>query len=41
VDRILVLKQGQLLESGSHEQLLDQGGLYASLYRLQMLDVKG
>jgi ATP-binding cassette, subfamily B, multidrug efflux pump len=41
VDRILVLKQGQLLESGSHEQLLDQGGLYASLYQLQMLDVKG
>lgn len=37
VDRILVLKQGQLVESGSHEELLDQGGLYASLYRLQML----
>jgi ATP-binding cassette subfamily B protein len=39
VDRILVLKQGQLLESGSHDQLLDQGGLYASLYQLQMLDI--
>lgn len=38
VDRILVLKQGQLAESGSHEELLDQGGLYASLYRLQMLE---
>lgn len=38
VDRILVLKQGQLVESGSHEDLLDQGGLYASLYRLQMLE---
>ncbi|MBD2461597.1 ABC transporter ATP-binding protein [Oscillatoria sp. FACHB-1407] len=38
VDRILVLKQGQLIESGSHEELLDQGGLYASLYRLQMLE---
>ncbi len=37
VDRILVLKQGQLVESGSHQQLLDQGGLYASLYKLQML----
>jgi ATP-binding cassette subfamily B protein len=37
VDRILVLKQGQLLESGSHEELLNFGGLYASLYRLQML----
>jgi ATP-binding cassette subfamily B protein len=38
VDRILVLKQGHLVESGSHEELLDQGGLYASLYRLQMLE---
>ena len=37
VDRILVFKQGQLVESGRHEALLDQGGLYASLYRLQML----
>ncbi|MEM6597724.1 MAG: ABC transporter ATP-binding protein [Cyanobacteria bacterium P01_C01_bin.69] len=37
VDRILVLKQGQLVEQGSHEQLLEQDGLYASLYQLQML----
>ncbi|MCY7321207.1 MAG: ABC transporter ATP-binding protein/permease [Phormidesmis sp. CAN_BIN36] len=38
VDRILVLKRGQLVESGSHEELLSQGGLYASLYQLQMLE---
>lgn len=38
VDRILVLKRGQLVESGSHEELLEQNGLYASLYRLQMLE---
>src|SRR4028119_337380 len=37
VDRILVLKRGQLVESGSHEELLQQEGLYASLYNLQML----
>jgi len=37
VDRILVLKRGQLVESGSHEELLQQNGLYASLYKLQML----
>jgi ATP-binding cassette subfamily B protein len=37
VDRILVLKQGQLVESGSHAALLAQDGLYASLYRLQQL----
>lgn len=38
VDRILVFKQGQLIESGNHEDLLDQNGLYASLYKLQMLE---
>ena len=37
VDRILVLKQGQLVEQGDHEALLAQDGLYASLYKLQML----
>ena len=37
VDRIFVLKQGQLTESGSHDELLQEGGLYASLYQLQML----
>lgn len=37
VDRILVLNQGQIAESGSHEELLRQEGLYAHLYRLQML----
>ncbi|PSB22634.1 long-chain fatty acid--CoA ligase [filamentous cyanobacterium Phorm 46] len=37
VDRILVLKRGQLVESGSHEELLQVEGLYASLYKLQML----
>ena len=37
VDRILVLKRGQLIESGRHEELLELDGLYASLYKLQML----
>ena len=34
-DRILVLRQGELLEEGSHEQLLRLGGLYAELFQLQ------
>ncbi|MEX1189745.1 MAG: ABC transporter ATP-binding protein, partial [Bacteroidia bacterium] len=34
-DRILVLKQGELIESGSHHQLLNQNGLYADLFALQ------
>jgi ATP-binding cassette subfamily B protein len=37
VDRIFVLKYGELIEQGSHEQLLQQGGLYATLHNLQML----
>lgn len=37
VNKILVLKRGELVESGSHDDLLEQDGLYASLYKLQML----
>ena len=37
VDKIFVLKHGELIETGTHEQLLGQGGLYASLYKLQLL----
>lgn len=37
VDRILVLKQGKLVESGSHQALLAEDGLYAGLYKLQLL----
>jgi ATP-binding cassette subfamily B protein len=37
VDRIFVLKRGELIEQGTHEELLRQGGLYATLHNLQML----
>lgn len=37
VDRILVLKQGELVESGNHEQLLAADGIYAGLYNLEMM----
>ncbi|MDX2005190.1 MAG: ABC transporter ATP-binding protein [Meiothermus sp.] len=35
VDRILVFRKGRLIEEGSHEELLEQGGYYAKLYELQ------
>jgi subfamily B ATP-binding cassette protein MsbA len=34
-DRILVLANGQVAESGTHAELLARGGTYADLYRLQ------
>jgi len=34
-DRILVMDGGRIVEEGAHEALLDQGGLYARLARLQ------
>ena len=37
VDRVLVLRHGELVESGSHEALMELNGVYANLYRLQML----
>ncbi len=37
VNRIFVLKTGELVESGTHRELLQKDGIYASLYKLQML----
>lgn len=34
-DKIIVMQEGRLVESGRHMELLDQGGLYADLYRTQ------
>ncbi len=36
-DKILVLKDGELKEQGSHTELLARGGIYADLYRAQGL----
>jgi ATP-binding cassette subfamily B protein len=35
-DRIHVVEDGQVVESGRHEELLRKGGRYASFYRLQL-----
>lgn len=38
VDRIFVIDQGRIVQEGSHDQLLGQGGLYADLYARQFQD---
>ena len=38
MDRILVLHKGQLRESGTHQELLAQRGIYHRLYQLQFKD---
>lgn len=36
-DRILVLEDGKFTQSGTHDELLKAGGLYADLYRMQFV----
>jgi len=33
-DRIIVLQDGAIIETGTHDQLMDSGGLYSRLYRM-------
>ena len=37
-DKILHLKNGYVLEEGTHKQLLRRGGAYAEMYNLQKSD---
>ncbi|MEQ9797875.1 ATP-binding cassette domain-containing protein, partial [Parvibaculum sp.] len=40
-DRIVVLADGEVREFGSHKELLAKGGLYKTLYELQVQDLTG
>ena len=35
-DQILVLDQGKIVERGTHDELIDAGGVYSELYRTQL-----
>lgn len=37
-DKIVVLDAGEIVQAGSHDDLLKQGGIYAELYKLQFGD---
>jgi ATP-binding cassette subfamily B protein len=37
-DRIIVLKEGMIAESGTHESLIQQEGIYADIYFKQLLE---
>jgi ATP-binding cassette subfamily B protein len=38
-DRVIVMRDGEIAEQGTHDQLIAQGGIYAEMYRKQMLMV--
>lgn len=38
-DRILVLEDGNIVEQGSHDELVEQGGTYATLWSIQIGDI--
>ncbi len=38
-DKILVIHAGEVAESGTHEELIDNGGIYAKLHALQFQDL--
>jgi ATP-binding cassette subfamily B protein len=40
-DMIFVVKESELVEQGTHDQLLGAGGLYAELYKIQTSDMEG
>ena len=38
-DLIVVVEDGRVVDTGTHAELLDRGGLYADLYRTQFAEV--
>jgi ATP-binding cassette subfamily B protein len=41
VDKILVVREGEIIERGTHMELLDLGGYYSKLFKLQFTPANG
>ncbi len=39
-NRIVVMQEGEVVDQGPHDELLERGGLYRTLYRLQFADAE-
>ena len=39
-NRILVMEDGKIVESGTHESLMASSGLYQKYYEMQFIDLK-
>jgi ATP-binding cassette subfamily B protein len=39
-DQIIVLRDGRIIERGTHDELLGLGGYYADLYQKQLLEAE-
>ena len=35
MDQIIVLDQGKVIESGTHQDLMNYGGIYCNLYKIK------